>query len=811
MHHGKNTHHRSRKMVWVGEGRLGCFWQPGCSMKKRGLLVLCALILALMAITTIAYADEDPVTCAIELAPAYLSGPGEVNVTITISNTTDQDLQDPVILFSPQAEIITDFGNGGSAILKAGESQTWTGTYSINERELEQGFIQYFAKYTVYKENGQATPRSQAIRATVSRQEAAVAIDVERTITPSAAHEGQEIQVKYAITNAGTVALEDVTIVENEDINSKAQTVPKLDPGAKVELTYKATMEKSNLTSSAKITYKAEGSSKEETYTVDEKVISFAETNLVAELSSSTKGVVAGGTLTLTLELKNKGSADMSDIRVTDAVLGDVFTNQKVDAGKTITLEKEITLTETSDYQFIINAVDSTGTEVSTASNTLTITAMNPDDALHLTLTAVPDRTEVYDDPAGVRFTITIANDSKVDATDVAISHGTMELYTFESIKAGESRTLSRDTVLSTSGKFQFTATAKDPLENESSFQSNEMQIAVYEPTPVPATPTPPPVPTAEPTFVPATWAPIHHESIGTVPKAIQKVLLPALIIAGILLLASAGLLIVAAKKRLENKKASEAAFDHLERARRRDYTVVNPEEMAAASKATLSQNSNPADFQETDYYAEPADGWDLPPVESLSQPAEQDDFDGEQYSSFGQGFYGEIGDDGFEDSQSDYSYGTQDYDAPNDGQEILSFDSQYGDEPSFEQDASYGVQAYEPQGDYQSDGYQPDAFQPYDGTEEDLFKFDQPETMGDDRMSYQPQAFDSQYEGYESQYDGFEDYQNAYDGYEPLPEQQPYDGYEPLPDQQSQFYGSNDQPFGHPASEQPRSRRSRK
>ncbi|MBO5502341.1 MAG: hypothetical protein J6A48_09995, partial [Clostridia bacterium] len=368
-------------------------------MKKRGLLVLCAWTLALLAMVTFAYAAEDPVTCTIELSPEYLSGPGEVNVTITISNTTDEDLQDPVILFSPQADIISDFGNGGSAILKAGESQTWSGTYSINDRELDQGFIQYFAKYTIYKENGQATPRSQAIRATVARQEAEVAIDVERTITPSSAHEGQEVQVKYAITNAGTVALTDVSITEHEDINSKTQTVPRLDPGAKVELTYKATMEKTDLTSSAQITYKAEGSSKEQTYTVEEKVIPYAQTNLTANLTSSTKGVVAGGTLTLTLELKNKGSADMSDIRVTDAILGDVFTNQKVDAGKTLTLEKEITLTESCEYQFVVNAIDATGTEVSTASNTLSVTAMNPDDALNLTLTAVPDRTEVYNEP----------------------------------------------------------------------------------------------------------------------------------------------------------------------------------------------------------------------------------------------------------------------------------------------------------------------------------------------------------------------------------------------------------------------------
>lgn len=105
---------------------------------------------------------------------------------------------------------------------------------------------------------------------------------------------------------------------------------------------------------------------------------------------------------------------------------------------------------------------------------------------------------------------------------------------------------MNRDAALSYSGKYQFTVTADDPLENSQTFQSNEMQIAVYAPTPAPATPTPPPVPTAEPTFVPATVIPIRDPSIGTVPKAIQNVLLPLLIIAGVVLLAVCVLLLIA-------------------------------------------------------------------------------------------------------------------------------------------------------------------------------------------------------------------------------------------------------------------------
>ena len=80
-------------------------------------------------------------------------------------------------------------------------------------------------------------------------------------------------------------------------------------------------------------------------------------------------------------------------------------------------------------------------------------------------------------------------------------------------------------------GKFRFTVTAKDPLESTLTFESNEIQIAFSVPTPAPATPTPPPEPTPDPTFSPATVPPITDPSVGTVPKTIQSILLPVLIL----------------------------------------------------------------------------------------------------------------------------------------------------------------------------------------------------------------------------------------------------------------------------------------
>ena len=191
-----------------------------------------------------------------------------------------------------------------------------------------------------------------------------------------------------------------------------------------------------------------------------------------------------------------------------------------------------------------------------------------------------------------------------MDASDVTVSHGETELYTFSGIKAGETRTMSRDFALSMAGKYRFTVTAQDPLDSTLTFESNEMQIAFSVPTPAPATPTPAPDPTPEPTYAAATIAPITDRSIGTVPKFIQSILLPVLIAAGVILLGSCALLIVASVRRAQQKKASEAAIDQLERAPRRDYVTPSDDEpeQPAAQPEQVHVESNALDVEEEAY-----------------------------------------------------------------------------------------------------------------------------------------------------------------------------------------------------------------
>ena len=156
-------------------------------------------------------------------------------------------------------------------------------------------------------------------------------------------------------------------------------------------------------------------------------------------------------------------------------------------------------------------------------------------------------------------------------------------------------------------------------------------------PTPAPATPTPPPEPTPDPTFSPATVPPITDPSVGSVPKTIQSILLPVLILAGILLIASCVLLLIATKRTADQRKASKSAIDQLERAKRRDYVTPAEEEEPEQTEETTDEVT--VESKALDEDAE--EDLELPHLKyarSASRPAPVEDE--EDYSAIRGGLY---------------------------------------------------------------------------------------------------------------------------------------------------------------------------
>lgn len=570
------------------EGRQGVTCTPAIDMKHK-LIVLAVLVIATLALCSMASAATDPIVCTMEVDPSTLSEPGDVTITITISNAGDTDMNSPLTLFDPTSQVVKDFGDNGSVTLKAGEVKTWTGTWAVNQRTLENGQIVFFVKYTIVDDNGASKTQSQPIRQQIEQVVYEAKIAVTRTIIPETARKDQTVNVIYDITNEGTVSIKNLKLSETKDVLADTLTVAEeLKAGETAQVKLPVVMNTSDLTSKGTITYTIADGTKEQTYETDEKVVVYAEPAVLVTLTADKKGVLMNETIKLTLKLDNTGNVDYSDVRVTDPTLGDVFTNLTLPAGESLTLEKEITLTKSTDFQFKVLGIDKTGTEVGFDSDLLSLIAMDPDQALGLELTLSSSKSEVYSTSETVRFEVSITNNSTVDATDINVYQGTTLFYTFDAIPVGETRKLSRNVTLGMAGQYQVHAVAKDPLENEWTFKSNILQIAFLAPTPAPVTPNPNITATPEPTFVKATYPKISDPDIGTLPKLLRTFFYPLMIAGFVLLLVAAVILLIATKKRADLRRASQNALDHLERSNHRDYIAPAEEKEEQAHEETL-------------------------------------------------------------------------------------------------------------------------------------------------------------------------------------------------------------------------------
>ena len=538
-------------------------------MIRKRLLLALVLGIALAALCASAAFADDPMKVSMELSTNKFSAPKSIKVSITVTNVGDFDMPGPVTLYYPSGKKVEEFG---SPTLAVGASKNWSGDWTVTQKELETGKITFKIRYTVYSdsvdENGQNTlvNKTKNFSKKIQYTGADPVIEVERSIMPMTAQKGQEVSVTYEIANKGAVDVSSVTIKENSSVSTKSGTIDSIAAGETGKYTFTAVMGTRNLTSSATISYKAGG--KNFTTKVDSETIKYGEVKLSATLSADKKGGAPGDTVKLTLKLKNSGSTDFTNVTVTDAGLGTVFSGETVKAGETATLEKELTIVDTQELQFTVKADDGTGKEVETATGRVSIIATDPTQQIVLNLEATADRDRVYRLPGTVRFSFTLHNDSAVEVKNITVKAVETPLYSIESIPAGESVSFIRDTDVSMAGSYQFTASCRDVLDQTLNFTSNAIQITYAEPTPVPteAPLVTPPAPATEP-------VPTDQPEPAWLDQAESAAGIAKWVFAGIggLLLA---LLLIGAVRRGKSRSESKKAMDHLEGATYRDYSA---------------------------------------------------------------------------------------------------------------------------------------------------------------------------------------------------------------------------------------------
>lgn len=110
---------------------------------KKWLLLL--FVLSMLGVSA-ALAEEDcPIELRMELSQTRFTEPAEVMVDIVVTNVSDQDMPGPMALYYPNGKIIAEFG---TPTLKAGETRTWEGRWTVTEEQLKQGRVIFAIQFT---------------------------------------------------------------------------------------------------------------------------------------------------------------------------------------------------------------------------------------------------------------------------------------------------------------------------------------------------------------------------------------------------------------------------------------------------------------------------------------------------------------------------------------------------------------------------------------------------------------------------------------------------------------------------------------
>lgn len=590
-------------------------------MKFAGMLLTATLLFGLCCN---AMAVSDPVEFTIQVTPDSLTAPGDVQVSLRVANTGSTDMKDPVTLYDPAGNVVASFGDGGSYILSAGAFRTWEGTWKMTDEQLNAGEVVYTLKYHLEDDNGDLIAMNATASAPVAFTGERVNLSVNRTVSPEVVRSGKEVTVTYELYNSGNVDISDVRV--KEAISRTAQKVDKLQAGEKKTLTFTAKLGNADLTSSATITFKAGDDKKTQTLEITEQIIPKANPNLKIEIASPSTGVNIGEAARLQVTFTNAGNVSYSNVSVTDQNKGEIFTNLSIPAGATVTEEKEFILTEKTTFKVTATLPDNTGETKTLSSNELTVGVFDPEKTLLLTLNLTADQENVQKTPADVRFTLSVTNNSNIKAENITVKHGETAICEIDALEAGQSKTIVRDVRISQAGKFRFTATAKDTMNNEVSFDSNTLQLAY-----APATP----APTVE---VRATVAPPKTVTPAPVDPVLYSTRNALMTVAGVLavLFGIAFILFaVSTVMRIKNKNKSKNAYDHLELSERRDYTepAEEAEEDNQAPVMVVEENTaeplpvdeKPAGDGEGGWrISRPAEEEDAPQARHAVQPAAQ-------------------------------------------------------------------------------------------------------------------------------------------------------------------------------------------
>lgn len=472
------------------------------SNRARGIRLITALMMiaCLICSAATAFAAADPVRVSSLSEPQSVISEQEVNITIKVYNSSQEDLTGDITLYDPVGAPIETYTG-----LKGENSVTYTGTWNVTKEQISKGKINYYIRYTVETENG-PTENTRTIPVTIQTEAAAPQLTATYSVTPTSAKEGQEVTLSYTLSNTGNVELRNI-VIANEGVTKEEVTAVSLSVGEKVTLTDTFTMGKKELVSKPQITYTAAGSKKSLTISdMAKKTITVAEDGLEAVIKAeNTASIYPGEEITFELAMKNSGNTPYTGLEVFLPDGTAVASGVELAPGASFDETFTLSFTKDTAVSVSVSGSDGSGNPVGVVSNEIAVTTQDISRALILDVEAYVEDTVIHSEPAVVRFAVVVKNTGETDATTLTVKQNGTTVATIPSLPSGESRTLVFDLQTSIAGKFRFDVSGKDADGNAKTYESNILEVMYVAPTPAPTKvpPTPTPKPTATPVPTP--------------------------------------------------------------------------------------------------------------------------------------------------------------------------------------------------------------------------------------------------------------------------------------------------------------------
>ena len=442
--------------------------------------------------------EYEPLTAVLKLSEEALPEPGACPASITLTNVGDDVIGD-VMLLDAEGNVLW-----GPRDLDLSGSYTWRGTLDIDEDALSAGVVNCSVSYVLAKGDPLYERHiTRRVSAAIERASVQPALEFSRSQSMTYAQPGQSVTLTYTVKNTGNIPLTGIKV--SDPLFGVVGELDTLAVDEKKTFTQRVTVGTTALTSTPQVSYSFEGSQDIVQKDIASSSIKIAKPSLEVALESDATLVNPGDTVMLRCKLINNGNVGYRKIQLSDQVLGDLGFIDDLRAGKDTVYAKAVRIQSKTTFKFTITASDTTGSDVTAVSNSLTIDVVSRADEESLTLSAQPDRTSVASGDT-VNFTLLLCNGGTTDISGIDISERTRgPIAHVDVLRAGESLTVNAQYTVTGYEMFTFSATMtqQDGATREALAGPITISLGAPAPTSVPtAQPSPTPAATMAPSVM---------------------------------------------------------------------------------------------------------------------------------------------------------------------------------------------------------------------------------------------------------------------------------------------------------------------